>query len=83
MWWPDGRHSRDSGGVRNTTGWQITQVGRQLDHRTPGNPMEKENQPRARTMYGKNQQVVELIKSASSENASRLLEIKKNSKHKL
>lgn len=37
MWRPDGGHSRDSGGVRNSAAWQIAQVGRQLDHRTPGN----------------------------------------------
>lgn len=50
---------------------------------SPGNPTKKENQSRARTVHGKNQQVAELFKTASSENESRLLEIKKNSKGKV
>lgn len=50
---------------------------------SPGNPTKKENQSRAQTLHGKNQQVAELFKTASSENESRLLEIKKNSKGKV
>lgn len=80
MWWPDegtagilGESEIPLGGrSRKSAGSWITE-----------HPVEKENQPRARIVYGKNQQVVELFKTASSENASRLLEIKKNSKHKL
>lgn len=77
MWWLDGRHSGDSGGH-----WVAGDASQQAAG-SPGNPMEKENQPRAQTVHGKNQQVVELFKTASSENESRLLEIKKNSKGKV